>query len=123
MIVLVDTSVWIDHQRGLAPHLTDLLAREEAAIHSGIIGELACGSLADRASYMRFLRRLPQVSSASDSEVLFFLEVHQLFGRGAGFVDLHILTAASINRVPLWTHDLRLAKLAAQLNVPYMPMP
>jgi predicted nucleic acid-binding protein len=123
MIVLVDTSVWIDHQRGLAPHLTYLLSRQEAAIHSGVIGELACGSLADRASYLMFLRRLPQVSSASDSEVLFLLEIHQLFGRGAGFLDLHILAAASINSVPLWTNDLRLAKMAAQLNVPYLPKP
>jgi predicted nucleic acid-binding protein len=120
-MILVDTSVWIDHQRGRAPHLSELLDQDLVSIHPGVIGELACGSLADREEFLALLRNLPEVRSVGDDEVLFFISVHRIFGRGAGYMDMHLMAAATVNGIPFWTHDRRLAQIAADLNIAYSP--
>jgi len=122
-MILVDTSVWIDHHRGTAPHLTDLLNQNLVATHPGIIGELACGFLADRQAFLHLLRGLPQVSEASHDEALFFIEVHRVFGKGAGYIDIHLMTAAVINGVRFWTRDKRLVQIASHLNIAYSALP
>ena len=50
---------------------------------------------------------------ASDSEVLMMIEQQQLMGRGIGYIDAHLLAAARLSGCPLWTHDRRLAEIAA----------
>ena len=120
-MILIDTSVWIDHQRGVAPHLTDLILAKSVILHPGVIGELACGSLPDRTSYLEFLRDLPQMPAAEHDEVLFFLEMHQFFGKGAGYIDLQLLASAFLNDALFWTNDKRLAQMAIQLNIAYKP--
>ena len=122
-MILVDTSVWIDHQRGVVPHLNELLLADSVILHPEVIGELACGSLPDRKSYLEFLGDLPRMSAAEHDEVLFFLEVHQLHGRGAAYIDLQLLASAFLNGARFWTRDKRLAQMAIQLNIAYTPTP
>jgi predicted nucleic acid-binding protein len=115
--VLVDTSVWIDHLHKLDRHLVASLHRDEVSVHSAVLGELALGTLRDRAPFLELLQQLPQVRGATDREVLLFVESRRLFGRGLGFVDAHLLASSLLNPgVLLWTRDRRLRKAAQELG-------
>ena len=95
-MVLVDTSVWIDHLRVDPPNLVSLLNRNEVVIHPFVIGELACGNLKNRIEVLSMLQDLPKVSSATDVEVLCCIEQHQLMGRGIGHIDAHLMAATAL---------------------------
>ncbi len=90
-------------------------------MHPGILGELACGSLANRGAFLALLRDLPQVPPVEDDEVLFFIEIHRLYGRGVGFIDMQLLAAATVSAIPFWTRDKRLAQIANDLQIAYIP--
>jgi len=115
--VLVDTSVWVDHLRRGNPQLIDLLERGGVLCHPHVIGELACGNLQHRTEILELLNALPQTFTATFSEALVFLEMHHLYGRGLGWIDVQLLTSARLSACPLWTLDRRLAKAAAELDV------
>ena len=91
MLVLVDTSVWINHLRHGDAVLASALEEGNVLTHPFVIGELACGTLRGRAEILRLLSELPQAPVASNAEVLAFIERRQLMGRGIGFVDAHLL--------------------------------
>jgi predicted nucleic acid-binding protein len=110
-MILVDTSVWIQHFRGGNAHLRELLQQGEVATHSMILGELACGNLAKRAETLRLLGHLPRIPQAPDHLVLQSIDSRRLFGKGIGWVDAHLLTASLLSSVPLWTLDRRLSEL------------
>jgi len=117
-LVLADTSVWIDHlRRGnqeLAQHLDDGMV----STHPFVIGELACGNIANRAEILDLLHQLPPARVATDVEVLAMVERRRLMGRGIGLVHAHVLAAAALTPFTrLWTLDKRLAKIAAELDV------
>ena len=117
-MILVDTSVWIDHLRSTSAILSELLGDGEVLGHPFVLGELALGNLGRRAEILRMLRRLPQADSASHREVLQFVDREALFGRGIGYVDAHLLAAARLTTgTKLWTHDRRLQAVAAQLGL------
>ena len=116
-MVLVDTSVWIDHIRRPNGNLVDLLQRESVAIHPFVLGELACGNLLRRASVLSDLASLPTPKIADHSEVLELLDRHKFWGRGLGWIDLHLLASARLSGHPLWTLDKRLATAAAELDL------
>lgn len=118
-MVLVDTSVWVDHFRGTEPHLQDLLRRGEVAIHPFIAGELACGNLSNRTQIMELLQALPQTTSATYDEVLDFIDRHGFFGRGMGFVDVHLLASSLLSHAPLWSFDRKLRERATVLHTAY----
>lgn len=121
-MILVDTSIWVDHLRSGDAGLTDALDRGAVSIHPFIIGELACGLLGNRAGLLGLLRQLPAVPTASDDEALQFIEDHRLMGRGLGYVDVHLLAAAALSGgMPLWTRDHRLAGAAADLGFGFTP--
>ena len=111
-MILVDTSVWIDHFRRGNVRLRELLEEGEVATHPMILGELACGNLPRRAETLRLLGRLPDILQAPDHLVLRSIDSHRLFGKGIGWIDAHLFTASLLSAVPLWTLDRRLAKLA-----------
>ena len=117
-MVLVDTSVWVEHlQRGNS-ELAGLLQRAQVLSHPFVLGELALGSLRQRATILDALQNLPQASVASVEEVLGFIGVHTLHGMGIGYVDACLL--ASVRLMPggvLWTLDKRLAAAATRLGV------
>ncbi len=112
-MILVDTSVWIDHLRRGNHRLTALLDEAGVWTHPFVIGELACGNLKNRHELLMLLGNLPQVTVATDTEVLFYIEQHQLMGRGIGYIDTHLLAASALaGPIKLWTLDRRLATLA-----------
>lgn len=116
-MILVDTSIWVDHLRTGVPQLTAALQAGEVFIHPWVIGELACGNLRDRRRLLQLLQSLPTARVATPAEVLALIEQHQLMGRGIGFVDAALLASARLSHCTLWTQDRRLAELAAALGV------
>jgi len=120
-VILVDTSIWIDHLRSGNPHLTGLLERDIAAIHDFVIGEIACGNLQNRQEILSLLSSLPKCEPAAHEEVLFFIDRHRLMGRGIGYVDACLLAAATLSSARLWTGDKRLAAIAENMGRAYQP--
>lgn len=122
-MILVDTSIWIDHLRAGRSDLASLLQEGLVRIHPFVVGELACGNLSKRREVLELLNELPAAGPASHEEVLFFIEQHGLMGRGIGYVDAHLLAATAIHAGRLWTRDKRLAVIAEELALEYQPMP
>jgi len=118
-MILLDTSVWVDHLRLGDALVVQVLESGQAAVHSFVIGELACGNLKSRAGVIGLLRALSQVPTATDDEVLYFIDKHQLMGRGIGYVDAHLLAASTISGSLLWTRDKRLRSIATEQGVAY----
>ena len=116
-MVLVDTSIWIEHIRKPNSRLTGLLEAGLVSMHPWVVGELACGNLADRANTLYLLGLLPQIAVATEDEVLFFIEKHDISGRGAGYLDMHLLAAAALGSQKLWTRDRRLKDIASSLGL------
>jgi predicted nucleic acid-binding protein len=120
-MVLVDTSIWIDHFRKTSRALCDLLEQEAVVLHSFVLGELACGNLGNRREVVALLHALPSVTKAEDDEVLFFIDRHELMGRGVGLIDMHILASCQMDGVQLWTRDKRLRLIASEMAIEYSP--
>ena len=118
-MVLVDTSVWVSHLRDGISELGELLDAREVLCHQFIVGELACGNLKNRTEILSLLRLLPQASSAHHAEVLRFIDVHHLMGRGLGYIDLHLAASAILTGVSMWTFDKKLAGLNRELRISY----
>lgn len=117
-MILVDTSVWIDHLRKSDKQLAVLLGRSQVIMHPMIIGELACGNLQNRIQLLSLWCNLPSLGEATQSEALYFLEQNQLMGKGIGWVDLHLLASVALSgETLLWTRDKRLADLAAGMEL------
>jgi predicted nucleic acid-binding protein len=116
-MTLVVTSVWIDHLRRPDATLAQLLANRLAAVHDFVLGELASGTLPRRFRTLDYLRTLPRAATAKEPEVCDLLDSHRLWGKGLGWVDLHLLTSARLNGLRLLTADQRLMQSAAQLGI------
>ena len=107
---LADTSVWIEHLRRGVPALAAALEEGTVAVHPFVLGELACGLLRDREEFLEDLARLPTVPAAEHDEVLALVARRHLAGSGIGWVDAHLIAAARISEVELWTLDRALQK-------------
>lgn len=117
-MILVDTSVWIDHLRSGDAALARLLNVGQVLVHPFIVGELALGNLAQRSAILSSLQDLPATRIATDAEVLGFIERHKLFGLGIGYVDAHLMAAVKLTPgTALWTRDKRLLAAAAKLKL------
>jgi predicted nucleic acid-binding protein len=121
-VVIVDTSVWINHFKSSDLDLVVLLDNNKVLMHDFVIGEIACGSLKARAQKLELLNDLPKPMVADISEVLFFIEKNKLMSKGVGFVDTHLLASASISKCKVWTYDKRLQLAAEQLKLSYQPL-
>lgn len=116
-MILVDTSVWVDHLRRGDARLAELLGRGAVVIHPFVVGEIACGSLADRSAILELLQDLPTAVVADNDEALGFIERHGLHGKGIGYVDLHLLASVALtDGAGLWTRDKRLRAVANDLG-------
>lgn len=115
-MILVDTSVWVDHLRFRNEDLVSLLEGDQVLAHPFVIGELACGRLHNRREILRHLATLPMAAVARDEEVLAFVDSRRLFGRGIGWIDVHLLASAVLSHAALLTLDLRLARVAGTLG-------
>jgi predicted nucleic acid-binding protein len=115
-VILVDTSVWIDHFRNNNEVLARLLDIGRVLAHPFVIGELALGNLRNREIILNALQDLPGATIARDDEVLRFIDLHALFGQGIGYIDAHLLAAARMTPdAALWTQDKRLLVAAKRL--------
>lgn len=123
-MILVDTSIWVDHLRVGDPKLAALLHDGQVLTHPWVIGELALGQLSRRSEILGLLRNLPQAKAATDAEVLDLIENQQLFGLGIGYVDAHLLAATMLTTgAACWTRDKRLAAVAVHLGLTSDEMP
>ncbi len=117
-MILVDTSVWVDHLRAGEPALAHLLDRGLVLSHPWVTGELALGHLSQRQDILGLLTGLPSAEIATDAEVLGLIEAEQLYGLGVGYVDAQLLAATRLTTdARLWTADKRLAVVARRLRL------
>ena len=120
-MILVDTSVWIDHLRKSEHELSELLQANNVLTHQIVIGELACGNIPNRDEFLRNMEELPEVEVWPHEEVRRFIESERLMGRGISFMDAHLLYSV-LNRSgdALWTRDRRLQRVAQELSVSHI---
>ncbi|MEE9395792.1 MAG: type II toxin-antitoxin system VapC family toxin [Methylococcales bacterium] len=117
-MVLVDTSIWIDHLRSKDERLVNLLEQGQVSIHPMIIGELACGYLHNRQQLLSLWKNLSYVTEATHNEAVHCLEENKLMGKGIGFIDLHLLASTLLTaNTTLWTRDRCLHNLAELIGV------
>ena len=117
-MILVDTSVWIDHLRASDEQLTHLLVAGQVLVHPFVTGELALGNLRNRDTLLGALQDIAQAPVATEPEVLRFIGQKGLFGLGIGYIDAHLLAAVML--IPgslLWTRDKRLLTASVQLGI------
>ncbi|MCW8872104.1 type II toxin-antitoxin system VapC family toxin [Pseudomonadota bacterium] len=119
-MILVDTSIWVEHLRAGSAELAGLLLGTQVLMHPFVVGELACGNLKSRQEVLSLLDRLPGSKVASEFEVRYFIEENRLMGRGIGYIDAHLLASTVLTAgSKLWTADLRLAAVAAEIGLSY----
>ena len=121
-MVLVDTSVWIRFLANGAPYAAELdriLSLEEVAGHELVYGELLIGDLGGRKKLLALYERIHHANSVPHAEVVEFVRARRLHGRGAGWIDMHLLASTIAGRMRLWTADTRLLGLAEELGVAY----
>jgi predicted nucleic acid-binding protein len=116
-MVLVDTSVWVDHFRRGLPQLAEQLDAGAVVCHPFVMGELACGNLKNRREILELLGTLCTCPVAGHEEVLHFIESNHLMGLGLGYLDVHLLASARLSGLPLWALDRTLQTAAAHLEV------
>jgi predicted nucleic acid-binding protein len=117
-MILVDTSVWIDHLRSSDEALVQLLESGQVMAHPFVIGELALGNLQHRNEVLSALQNLPQALVATENEVLGFVEQNGLYGAGIGYIDAHLLAATRLAPGSLlWTRDKRLLSVSGRLGI------
>lgn len=123
-MILVDTSVWIDHLRVGSAALASLLERSAVLAHPWVVGELALGNLRRRDEVLGLLDGLPQATTATAAEVLTLIDRRELHGTGIGYVDVQLLASTRLTPgAALWTHDRRLAAAASRLGSAFEPRP
>jgi predicted nucleic acid-binding protein len=118
-VILVDTSVWVDYLRMGDPEMASLLETDQVCSHDFVVGELACGSLRNRAEILGLLRSLPRLATATEEEALFFIEDRHLMGRSIGYIDVHLLAATILGSAHLWTRDKALRIIAEEAGRAY----
>lgn len=119
-MILIDSSVWIDHLRTENTLLRTLLLDRSAMTHPLVIGEVAMGSLRDRQDFLELLDDLPKAEEADHREVRLLVERNRLFGLGIGYIDAHLLASTRLTLgVSLWTRDRRLHEAALRLGIAF----
>ncbi|MDQ3000493.1 MAG: type II toxin-antitoxin system VapC family toxin [Fibrobacterota bacterium] len=118
-MVLIDTSVWVDFLRQGDPGVVTLLESGDVICHPLVLGEIACGNLASRKEVLHRLSLLPTTPMVRHSELLAFIEAHRLSGLGLGFIDMHLLAAANLEGISIWSREKALRKAAEKLKISY----
>lgn len=116
-MILVDTSIWIDYLRRDSDAISAFLTDESILVHEFVVGELALGSIRNRATVVNSLLAMPQAQTATDTEVRAMIDAHALHGSGIGYIDAHLLASALLVQASLLTLDKRLAVIAQRLGV------
>ncbi|HTM16287.1 MAG TPA: PIN domain-containing protein [Terracidiphilus sp.] len=117
-MILVDTSIWIDHLRKPEPRLKQLLENDDVATHPYIILELALGSIANRAQFLKNMALLHHMPVAEIAELRELIEQRRLFRRGIDVTDIHLIASVLFSQsIRIWTRDRRLGELAEELGI------
>ena len=116
-MILVDTSVWVDHFRRDNRRLRELLLDDVVLVHPFVVGELGCDNLRQRAAILHYLVELPALPPVEHEEALGFVEAQRLAAAGIGWIDVHLLASAVLGRAALWTLDRRLASVVQRLGL------
>ncbi|MDL9947620.1 type II toxin-antitoxin system VapC family toxin [Gordonia sp. ABSL11-1] len=117
-MILVDTSVWIDHLHTKNELLTTLLADDEIGCHPLVVEELAMGSIANRDVVIDLLGNLARFPVLTHGELLHLVETRRLWGRGLSPVDAGLLgSALLVDGATLWTRDKRLRAVCVEVGV------
>ena len=120
-MILVDTSVWIDHLRAAVPALSEALDQNRVLMHPYVLGELACGNLSNRGQLLDLLSRLPVPPVATQAEALSLIDQWSLMGQGIGYLDVHLLASVALaGEARLWTRDRRLAAVAVDRHLAFV---
>ncbi len=120
-MILVDTSIWVQHLRASLPAFVELLEGDRVLTHSFVVGELALSGLVNRREIIDLLQELPRATEASHSEAMETVARWSLDGRGVGWVDTHLLAATLLSGARLWTADRSLAAVAAAAEAVFDP--
>jgi predicted nucleic acid-binding protein len=115
-MILIDTSVWIDHIRSPERRLTDFLHAKLVLTHPLVIEEMACGHLKDRPRIIHLMHSLPSARIATHDEVLGLISNQKLYGVGLGAVDVHLIASAMLTKSRIWTKDKAFAREARRLG-------
>lgn len=116
-MILVDTSVWVDHLRNDNPLLSELLEHNRVVMHPMVLGELACGNLQNRQQLLQLWQSLDSLHAVSHDEALYFIEQNGLMGKGIGYIDVHLLASVALAAgAKLWTRDKRLTRISDDLD-------
>lgn len=119
-MILVDTSVWIDHLRSGDAALAELLDRGVILAHAWVTGELALGNLRERDEVIGLLNGLPRATLATAAEVMTLIGRERLHGTGIGYVDAQLLASTRLTAgATLWTSDRRLAAATSRLGIAF----
>ena len=118
-MILVDTSIWVDHFRHRDQPLVELLTNGRVSMHPFVRAELALGNLKPRAEILQLLSDLPQATVADERELLHIVENRKLMGLGIGLIDAHLLASALLDACKLYTRDKRLLAVAIKLKIAY----
>ncbi len=116
-MILVDTSVWIDHLHSGDEDLKELLLSGQVCLHPYVLSELSCGNISNRKEVLSLLGALPKIDPVLDEEVFTLLEGSKLYGKGLGFIDVHLLASALIHHVDIWTRDRSLDSVAKEFGI------
>lgn len=116
-MILLDTSVWVDHLYRGDKAVAVLLEQGSVVMHPFVLGELACGTLRNRQETLQTLAALPTTAVSTHEEALGLIESSRLMGRGLGYIDVHLIASALIAGVRIWSRDKQLAAAAAKLKV------
>ena len=116
-MILVDTSVWIDHFRYGNEQLSKLLYQGKVVTHDFVIGELACGNLKNRQEILSYMQALPKAINPTHEEILIFIENYKLYGKGLGYIDISLLCSSLLTNVKIWTLDKRLDNAGKLLDI------
>ncbi len=120
-MILVDTSVWIDHLRTGEPELVRLLDGNEVFVHQWIIGELALGSIKNRKEFISMLTKLPMLSATGTDDIMMGIERYGLHSRGIGYVDAGLCISCIRYPCRIWTKDKNLSTVAAERGLLFVP--
>lgn len=116
-MILVDTSIWIDHFRYGDAELRKIITDDRLLCHPFVVGELALGSLRERDAVIAFLAAQREATIATHTEVMTVIDRHSIFSMGIGYTDAHLLTSILLDRrASLWTRDKRLAAAAQKVG-------
>jgi predicted nucleic acid-binding protein len=117
-MILVDTSIWIDHLARSDSILALMIAENRIVQHPFVTGEILVGNPHQRERLQGFLRDLPSIDPVDEGQFHDVLDRAELWGRGLGFVDVHLIAAALIaGDTRIWTRDRRMLDEIVRLDL------